>query len=381
VTAAPDAREVFSRHFGYVPAVVVRSPGRVNLIGDHTDYNDGFVLPLAIERAVWVAARPRDDGAVRVWSEHAGEWTEFPLDRRERTRGWEAYLQGVAHQLVDAGNVLDGWEGVIVSDIPPGAGLSSSAALELATAMTFSALSGFAWDPVAMALLCQRAESEWVGVDCGIMDQLTCATGLAGSALLIDCRHLTRVPVALPSGVAVVILDTGTRRSLAGSSYNERRATCEAAARSLGVPKLRDLTADALEHAAATLDPVTLRRARHVVGENARVLEMAHRLAGGDVEGCGDLMVESHASLRDDFEVSSDALDAMVEAARGAPGCHGARMTGAGFGGSCVALVDSAAMDRFPGAVEAAYRRSTGHDARIVRTGGVAGTSTEPEGA
>ncbi len=357
--------------------MVIRSPGRVNLIGEHTDYNDGFVLPLAIDRAIWVAARPREDGVVRVWSEQAGGWAEFSLTGLARAPGWDAYLQGVASELSGAGHALVGWEGVMVADLPAGAGLSSSAALELAAAMTFAALAGIPWDPVEVARLCQRADNHWVGIGSGIMDHLTCAAAVAGHAVLIDCRSLTIEQVPLPGGVAVVILDTGTRRSLVGSVYNERREACERVAGALGVQALRDATPDDLDTAADRLDPVDLRRARHVVTEDPRVLAMVQSLAAGDLAACGRLMAESHASLRDDYEVSSPALDAMVAAAGSAPGCRGARLTGAGLGGCCVALVDEDSLEPFTTATRDAYQEATGLEAAVFSTRPAQGTSIE----
>ncbi len=372
-----QARAQFARHLGGSPSVVVRSPGRVNLIGEHTDYNDGFVLPLAIDRAIWVAARPRDDGVVRVWSDHAAVWAEFSLTRLMRAPGWDAYLQGVAHEMIGAGHPLVGWEGVMVADLPVGAGLSSSAALELAVAMTFAAVGGLPWDPVAMAQLAQRADNHWVGIGSGIMDHLTCAAAVEGTALMIDCRHLTTEPVPLPDGVAVAILDTGTRRRLTESVYNERRQACERVAGALGIAALRDATLEDLAAAAGRIDAVDLRRAQYVVAENRRVPEMAERLIAGDLEACGDLMAAGHAGLRDGYEVSSPALDAMVQAALDAPGCRGARLTGAGLGGCCVALVDAASLEPFAAATLDAYEKATGLKGEVTFTKPVRGTSVE----
>jgi galactokinase len=225
--------------------------------------------------------------------------------------------------------------------VPLGAGLSSSAALELAAARAFAATSGLPWEPATMARIAQRAENEWVGVNCGIMDQMISASGVRGSCLLIDCRTLETRAVPLPSATSIVVLDTGTRRGLVDSAYNERRAQCEAAAAHFGVPALRDLDADTFRKRAHELDPDTRRRARHVVTENARTLRAAAALERGDATEMGWLMDESHRSLRDDFEVSREELDTIVALARAQPGCHGARMTGAGFGGCAVALVDA----------------------------------------
>ena len=332
----------FCRRFGGNPSFFARAPGRVNLIGDHTDYNDGFVLPMAIDREVCIAGRARDDRRVSVYSIDFDEDATFALDGgspRQAEGSWVEYLRGVAWALDDGGRPTSGWEGVVAGNVPVGAGLSSSAALELATARVFSAVNGVVWQPVSMARLAQRAENEWVGVNCGIMDQLISAAGTSGHALLIDCRTLETRAVAIPETVAVVVLDTGTRRGLVDSEYNERRAQCEEAAALFGVPALRDVDMLTFAERAGELDPVTRKRARHVVTENARTLEAASQLEERNLARVGALMDESHVSLRDDFEVSRPELDAMVAIAREHDGCIGARMTGAGFGGCAVALV------------------------------------------
>jgi galactokinase len=355
----------FQRRFNAPPAIVDRAPGRVNLIGDHTDYNDGFVLPMAIDRAVWIALRPRGDRRVTVHSLDFDEVRTFDLtdvvDLTERGNGWLEYVRGIAWALRDAGHTLDrGWDGVTAGDVPVGAGLSSSAALELATARAFAAVSDLRWEPTTMALLAQRAENAWVGVNCGIMDQLISAAGATGRALLIDCRSLDTRLVPLPDEAAVVVLDTATRRGLVDSAYNERRAQCEKAAAFFGVRALRDVDEDAIVSSASRLDPLTYKRARHVVTENARTVAAAEALAAGDVATVGRLMSESHVSLRDDFEVSRRELDRMVELAEGCDACHGARMTGAGFGGCAVALVDRGAADEFARDVARRYEAEIG---------------------
>ena len=370
----------FERRFGGAPAIVARAPGRVNLIGDHTDYNDGFVLPMAIDREICLAARPRDDRRVLVHSIDFDDDASFALDdgnRRREEGSWVEYLRGVAWALDDAGRPTAGWEGVVAGDIPVGAGLSSSAALELATARAFSAVNGVVWQPVAMARLAQRAENEWVGVNCGIMDQLISAAGEAGHAMLIDCRSLETRVVPIPTHVAVVVLDTGTRRGLVGSAYNERRAQCEEAAALFGVAALRDVDSATFHARAAELDPLTRKRARHVVTENARTLEAASRLENGNVHRFGELMNESHASLRDDFEVSRPELDAMVAIAREHDACFGARMTGAGFGGCAVALVESENAVEFAQRVAAAYETSVGVRPAVYVCAASAGASVD----
>ena len=352
----------FTNRFGEAPRWVVRAPGRVNLIGEHTDYNDGFVLPLAIDRAVWIALRPRHDRRVMVHSIDFDQSGEFLLDGfSHQQAGWIEYLKGTAWSLQDAGHRLTGWEGVVAGDVPLGAGLSSSAALEMATARAFAAAGNLAWNPAVMAKLGQRAENKWVGVNCGIMDQLISAAGRADHALLIDCRSLETQTVPFPPGVAVVVLDTSTRRGLVDSAYNQRRAQCEAAARFFKVSALRDVTIEQFRQSADGLDAVTRRRALHVIGENDRTVRAADAMRRGDAETLGRLMDESHASLRDDYEVSSEALNAMVQCAAAHPACYGARMTGAGFGGCAMALIRADAADDFVQRTSAAYQQRTGH--------------------
>jgi len=396
-----DLAARFHERFGQPPRWVVRAPGRVNLIGEHTDYNDGFVMPMAIDRAVWIALRPRADRRVSVFSVDYSEQREFSLDELKANDqgGWIEYLRGTAWSLQDAGMKLVGWEGVLQGDVPLGAGLSSSAALEMAAARALAVAGSIPWDAAQMAKLGQRAENHWVGGNCGIMDQLISAAGRAGHALLIDCRSLETQPVPLPPGTAVVVLDTATRRGLVDSAYNERRAQCEAAARFFGVKALRDVTIEQFEQKAGGLDgvvavaeasgrvracsnqgdfaaisgagkhaPYTLteqrelmfRRARHVIGENDRTFRAAEAMRRGDAVELGRLMAESHRSLRDDYEVSSDALNAMVECAAAHPACFGARMTGAGFGGCAMALIQAEAADDFTAKTAAAYQEKTG---------------------
>ncbi|HCL27391.1 MAG TPA: galactokinase [Candidatus Latescibacteria bacterium] len=362
------AKTVFTERFGTAPTHLVRAPGRVNLIGEHTDYNDGFVLPMAIDRAVWIALRPAEGTAVRVGSHDFDADGEFDLEQVRTAgpasagKGWLEYLKGTAWALMDAGHELRGWEGVVAGDVPIGAGLSSSAALEMATARAFAEVSDLSWDPAAMAKLGQRAENAWVGVNCGIMDQMISASGRAGHAMLLDCRNLEPEYVRLPTDASLVVLDTGTRRGLVDSAYGERRSQCEAVAKHLGVRALREITATALIVAGPQLDDTALRRARHVVTESQRTVEAASVLAAGNTRRMGELMDASHISLREDFEVSSDALDTMVTCARRQPGCFGARMTGAGFGGCAVALADADAAESVARDTCAAYRHETGNE-------------------
>ena len=353
----------FEQRFGGAPSFLARAPGRVNLIGDHTDYNDGFVLPMAIDREIWLAVRPRDDRRVAVHSLDFDEDATVALDDGNPRRdggAWIEYLRGVAWALDSSGRPTAGWEGVVAGDVPVGAGLSSSAALELAAARVFAAISGVVWQPVAMARAAQRAENEWVGVQCGIMDQLISAAGAAAHALLIDCRTLETRLVPIPNDVSVVVLDTGTRRGLVASAYNERRAQCEQAARFFGVAALRDVDLGTFVEREQGLDVTTRQRARHVITENARTVQAATLLEHNDVRGFGALMDESHVSLRYDFEVSRPELDAMVAIAQRHEACFGARMTGAGFGGCAVALVDHAGAGAFCHAVAAEYEAAIG---------------------
>jgi galactokinase len=314
-------------------AAVVRAPGRVNLLGEHTDYNDGFVLPCAIDRFTVVEVSPRDDAAVHV--ESLGELDDFMLDAIDRTGTWRDYVRGVV-QLVqpEAGASLR-----IESTVPQGAGLSSSASLEIAVGRALSDLPG-----EELALLAQRAENEFVGVQCGIMDQFAVTLARADHALLLDCRDLSYRHIPIPDGVAIVVCDSHVERRLAESGYNQRRAACEAAARQLGLRSLRD----------ATLEQVAeMPRARHVVSENERTLRGAAALESGDCDTFGRLMDASHASLRDDYEVVPPELDELAAATRAVDGCYGSRITGAGFGGCTVSLVRHDTVSRVREAGEA----------------------------
>lgn len=370
--------EAFNRKFSGDPAWITFSPGRVNLIGEHTDYNDGFVLPMAINYATWIALRPRSDARVILTALDLDQ--NLDLDLLEITKGessWREYIKGVAWALQGAGFTLSGWEGVFSGDVPIGAGLSSSAALELALARSFSLTSEFDWDPAKMALLCQKAENQWVGVSSGIMDQMISASGKKDFALLIDCRNLDTSQVPLPQNTQIVILDTNTRRGLVDSAYNERREQSEAVAHHFGVKALRDITLEELEREKDHLGDLLYRRARHVVSENGRVLQAVDALTAGDAPGFGSLMNASHISMRDDFEISREEMDQMVEIAQDHPGCLGARMTGGGFGGCAVALVDRERIAGFIKNVTKEYQEKTGLNARIYTSFASDGTSYE----
>jgi galactokinase len=309
-----------------------RAPGRVNLLGEHTDYNGGFVLPIAIDRFTTLQRDEREDGLVTVDAVDLGESDIFQLGLIKPTGTWRDYVRGVIRLL----EPTKGAHLRISSTLPRGVGLSSSAALEVAVGRAFTDLPG-----PELAILCQRAENEFVGVACGIMDQFAVANARAGHALLLDCRDLTYRHVPLPAEVSIIVCDSHIERHLVNTPYNDRRRSCDRAASALGLAALREAELDQV----ATLPPELRKRARHVVTENARTLQGADALSRGDIVGFGLLMDQSHESLRDDFEVCPPALDAIAAAIRSVPGCYGARLTGAGFGGCTVALVDSEAVE------------------------------------
>ena len=368
--------KAFQDQFGSLPASIVRAPGRVNIIGEHTDYNDGFVLPMAIDRAVWVAFRPREDGRVFVRSLEQETPTDFSLrDLKHSNDGWSEYIKGMAAMLQKAGYELAGWEGVLSSDIPVGSGLSSSAALEMGTGCVFAHVSDFPFDGVKMARLGQKTENEWVGANTGIMDQMISANGKKDYALLIDCRDLSTEPIPLPPDTAILIMDTMTRHSHTESGYNERRKSCEKAAKYFGVSHLRDVNVEQLKESETDLDEITFRRARHVITENQRVLDAAIAMKSQDALSLGRLMNASHDSLRDDFEVTNEELDIMAHIAQIQPGCYGARMTGGGFGGCGVALVQVKEAKEIAAAVSAQYASATGLQPKIYVTRATAGTA------
>jgi len=342
--ARERAIEAYRSEYGAEPTLVVRAPGRVNIIGEHTDYNDGFVLPMALPFEVVIAGAARDDNQVIAVSEGFDQ-VQFVLDDATiDTDSWEVYLHGTARMLLDSGFTAGGWQGCLASDIPGGASLSSSAALEVASGLAFVTSAGATIQPSELARVGQRVENEVLGLPSGIMDQLASAASVDGAASLIDCRDLSTTAVPLPDGVDIVIMDTGTRRELVDSEYAARRAACETAAAAIGVRALRD--AD-LEQVAALEDPLLRQRATHVVAENERTLAAAAAMRSGDASELGQLMNASHASLRDGYEVSGPALDHIVALAQEINGCLGARMTGGGFAGAAVALVQSAHTEAF----------------------------------
>jgi len=354
------AAMLFKTKYGAEPAGLARAPGSVNLIGEHTDYNGGYVLPMAIEQAVWIAYRPRSDRKVLVRSEAFVDDARFDLDGLTRGEGWAEYVKGVAWAMESAGNRLQGWEGIIASDVATAAGLSSSAALGIAVEAVFSKVSDLGWDPASFAQLQQRSENEWVGVRSGMMDPLVATGAREGHAMLIDCLSFKGVHVPIPAEASIVVMDTGTRRNLIEAGYNRRRSQCEAAVGALNVASLRDITIAELFEREPSLDAQLYQCALHVVTEDERTLGAADALARGALGELGGLMNESHASLRDVFGVSSRPLDAMVEAAQAAPGCFGARLTGGGYAGAAVALVAREAAEEFIDSVEKGFHAETG---------------------
>ncbi len=354
----------FHQRFHAAPTGVAHAPGRVNLIGEHTDYNQGFVLPMAIDRGVWIAFRPRRDRTVRLHSVNFDASIEFSLDALDQKEGWAGYVQGVAWALQAAGHALTGWDGVMAGNVPIGAGLSSSAATELAVARVFAAVSEINWQPVQMAMICQRAENAWVGVNCGIMDQMVAALGRAQHAVWIDTRSLQTDYVPFPESARIIVFYSDAPRTLATSAYNQRRAECEEAVRRMQliapqVRSLRDLSPEALEAFRPYLSETIYRRARHVVTENARVQASVQAMRAGDIVSLGRWMLASHESLRDDYEVSSAALDKLVTLSMEA-GALGARLTGAGFGGCAIALCRDEDAERIADRVITAYNAQTG---------------------
>ncbi len=369
----PDTmRERFHQHYMVSPELVIVAPGRVNLLGEHTDYNDGFVLPVAIDRATYVAARSRSDQQVHVYTVQFDQMDHFALDQIMPTAGapWSNYVRGMAQGLLDCGLALHGADLLIDSDIPLGSGLSSSAALEIAVGDALQRLNQHTLPGEELARLAQAAENQFVGVQCGIMDQVIVTLGQAGHALLIDTRDLGYELVPLPSSVRVVVCDSRVERTLAGSAYNQRRAECAEAVQLLQhylphISALRDVTLDDLAQHGSVLPPVVQARARHVISEHARTLTGVAALCAGNLAAFGQCMQDSHTSLRDDYAVSIEELDILVAAAMSVPGCYGSRLTGAGFGGCTVSLVDTGAVETFRSQVAAVYQETCGRTAAI----------------
>jgi len=358
-------QSVFQQVFGYPASLDIQAPGRVNLIGEHTDYNDGFVLPCAIDYQTVISASPRQGSVVRVVAaDYDNQQDSFDLKEEIVAHPdylWANYVRGVVKFLMARGYQLTGADLVISGNVPQGAGLSSSASLEVVVGQAFKALNHLEISQADIALNGQQAENQFVGCNCGIMDQFISALGEEGHALLIDCRSLETRAVTMPAGFDVVIVNSNVRRGLVDSEYNTRRAQCEAAARHFGVKALRDLSIEQFNARAAELDPVVAQRARHVITENARTLEAADVLARGDMTRMAVLMAESHASMRDDFAITVPPIDALVEMIKAEIGtAGGVRMTGGGFGGCIVALVPHALTEQVCATVQARYPAVSG---------------------
>jgi galactokinase len=373
---AIDLNQKFRRSYGN-DARIYRAPGRVNLIGEHTDYNDGYVMPAAIGISTWVALSPRDDRKLSIYSENFSERVEFDLSeidgsgaRPRPAAHWSDYVCGVAVTLEQAGYPLRGCDMLIRGEVPIGAGMSSSAAIEVAAGYALLETSGHTVDRVELAKLCQRAENEYVGMRCGIMDQFISCCGQAGRALLLDCRSLDYRLLPLPGDARLVVCNTMVKHELASGEYNRRRAECEAGVEHLarflpGVRALRDVTPDELERYVSELPEVVYRRCRHVIGENARVIEAAKALERNDLAAFGDLMSESHRSLSDDYQVSCDELNLLVELASRVEGVYGSRMMGGGFGGCVINLVAAESVAELERVVASGYKLATGREPEI----------------
>jgi len=356
---------LFAETFGYPATHTIQAPGRVNLIGEHTDYNDGFVLPCAIDYQTVISCKARDDRTVHVIAaDYDNQRDEFSLDApivAHDSQQWSNYVRGVVKHLQQRDASFGGADLVISGNVPQGAGLSSSASLEVAVGTVFQQLYHLPLDGAQIALNGQEAENQFVGCNCGIMDQLISALGKKGSALLIDCRSLGTKAVSMPEGVAIVIINSNFKRTLVGSEYNTRRQQCETGARFFQQKALRDVSLDQFNAVANELDPLVAKRVRHVLTENSRTVEAAAALEKGDLQRMGELMAESHASMRDDFEITVPQIDTLVEIVKATIGDKGGvRMTGGGFGGCVVALVPEALVPEVKQAVESQYEAKTG---------------------
>jgi galactokinase len=357
----------FAGRFGSLPVVFAQAPGRVDLMGSHTDYNEGYVLTEAIDRTTWIAARPREDGRVRVCSLNVEGCSEFDLGNihRDGQTPWTNYVRGVADIMQQNGYHLRGFDGLVHSTIPFGSGLSSSAALEVAAAVLFTSVSDLHIDPVVIAKMCQRAENEFVGMNCGILDQYSSAMGVRDSVLLLDCRSITHETKPIAPGVQIMICDTRSVRALTGSEYPERRSQCEQGARILAgfypeIRTLRDASLEQLQARRSDLEPVVYQRCKFIIEENQRVLDIARALADGDQAEIGRLAVKSFEGARDLYEIVSKEMIAMFNAIMQAPGILGTRGAGAGFGGCMVAFVEAAFLAPFSQYTREKYALETG---------------------
>lgn len=375
ITLTDKVIKTFKHLYDYAPTTIITVPGRINLIGEHTDYSEGFVLPVAINLGIVIALSPRPDNLVRLYSVDFDEHLEIDLTTFvKEKKGWQEYVKGVAWALLDEGYELHGWQGVVAGNIPIGAGLSSSAALEIAAAKAFSITENLSLTSTELAKIGKKAESDWVGVNVGIMDQLISAAGKADHAVKLDCRTLDIEYVPIPENVGFVVLDTMTRRELTHSAYNTRHNEVKEASSALGIPVLRDATLPLLEKNVKILTPSIYKRARHVLTENERVHAFISAMRITNLQEMGHLINASHDSLRDDFEVSSNELNIMVELARNQPVCLGARMMGAGFGGCALGLIMNENVNIFSENVRQAYFNETGiqpHIFKVVSADGV----------
>lgn len=381
-------REAFSKQFGSEPLLVVRAPGRVNLIGEHTDYNEGFVFPAAIDREMLIAAGPSGDERVSALSMDYNELDVVDLKHIEHSEEhpWSNYFRAVLDILYKAGYELKGFNAVLSGNVPQGAGLSSSAAFEVAVATTCNALFDLGISKKDVALLSQKSENQFIGVQCGIMDQFISALGEDDSALMIDCKSLSykAVPLRLATGgYSIVITNSGVRRGLVDSEYNARRNECSEGAKQLSrltgrdIKTLRDARLEDLISHETSLPDKVFKRSKHVVSENQRVLDAVDALERGDIKRFGQLMNESHVSMKDDFEISCSEIDQLVEMSQNFPGVAGARLTGAGFGGCTVAIVESAQVQKFKEELIPKYESQTGKKAEVYVCSATAGASVE----
>ena len=361
----------FARVYGAQPLHWSRAPGRVDLMGSHTDYNMGYVMTMTTDMDTWIAARPAADRKVQVRSLNVGGQSLFNLDNIDHDTAvpWSDYVRGMTRVLHEAGYPLQGFDGLVHSTVPFGSGLSSSAALEMATGITFQQVSGFDLDPVELALLGQKAENEFVGVNTGILDQYSSSMGREGCALLLDCRELTSEDVKIAESLQVVICDTRAQRNLVGSEYDDRRAQCEEGVavlqrRDPSLTALRDVSLEQFEASESEMPAVVARRCRFIIEENQRVLDLAPALSSGDERLLGDLFRASYLGARDLFEIGAPAMEAMTQAMQSAPGVVAARQAGAGFGGCMVAIVRAGEVSRFREHVELTYANDTGMEPR-----------------
>ncbi|PMG35170.1 galactokinase [Vibrio breoganii] len=360
-----NVKSSFEQVLNYKPTHIIQAPGRVNLIGEHTDYNDGFVLPCAINYQTMVAAAKRDDNIVRVISvDYDNAVDEFDITQEivfQQDKMWANYIRGVVKCLLGRGFKFKGADISVTGNVPQGAGLSSSAALEVVIGQTFKVLYQLEISQAEIALNGQQAENEFVGCNCGIMDQMISAEGRENHAMLLDCRSLETKSVSMPEDMSVVIINSNKKRGLVDSEYNTRREQCEEAARIFAVKALRDVTIEQLEGKVSELDDVVFKRARHVITENNRTLEATDALIAGDMKRMGELMAESHASMRDDFEITVSEVDTLVEIVKNVVGsAGGVRMTGGGFGGCIVVLVPPSLVEEIKSSVEQQYEAATG---------------------